>query len=70
MPVIRHNSILPLKPGEKMEPHKQPFDVVFFVLEGSGILETGNDRSLALKTPVSGWKREQNVSGKIRVKRK
>jgi quercetin dioxygenase-like cupin family protein len=30
---------LSLKPGEKMELHSQPFDVVFYVLAGSGILE-------------------------------
>ena len=29
---------LTLQPGEKMEPHSQPFDVVFYVLSGIGIL--------------------------------
>ncbi len=29
---------LTLQPGEKMEPHSQPFDVVFYVLSGNAIL--------------------------------
>ncbi|MFP4025147.1 MAG: cupin domain-containing protein [Thiohalospira sp.] len=29
---------LTLKPGEKLAEHKNPFDVIFFVIEGSGIL--------------------------------
>jgi quercetin dioxygenase-like cupin family protein len=32
---------LALKPGEKMETHIQPFDVVFYVLSGEGMLECG-----------------------------
>jgi len=32
---------LTLQPGEGMEPHVQPMDVVFFVLEGSGLLTIG-----------------------------
>ena len=27
-----------LKPGEHLSDHKNPFDVIFFVIEGSGIL--------------------------------
>jgi quercetin dioxygenase-like cupin family protein len=30
---------LTLPPGDKMEPHTQPFDVVFFVIEGTGKLQ-------------------------------
>lgn len=30
---------LTLHPGEKMEMHVQPFDVVFFVISGSGVLK-------------------------------
>jgi quercetin dioxygenase-like cupin family protein len=30
---------LTLKPGEKMDLHSQPFDVVFFVISGNGILD-------------------------------
>jgi len=38
-----------LKPGEKLESHKNPFDVVFFVIEGSGLL-TINDEKKQLKS--------------------
>ena len=34
---------LTLQPGEGMDPHIQPMDVVFFVAEGSGLLTVGND---------------------------
>ena len=30
---------LTLQPGEKMELHSQPFDVVFYVISGNGILD-------------------------------
>jgi quercetin dioxygenase-like cupin family protein len=30
---------LTLMPGEKIDKHVQPFDVVFFILSGKGILE-------------------------------
>ena len=31
---------LTLKPGEKIEKHPQPFDVVFYTLSGDAVLET------------------------------
>jgi mannose-6-phosphate isomerase-like protein (cupin superfamily) len=34
---------LTLQPGEGMEPHVQPMDVVFFVVEGSGSLTIGEE---------------------------
>lgn len=39
---------LTLKPGEKLAEHKNPFDVIFFVIEGSGIL-TINGEPTSLK---------------------
>jgi mannose-6-phosphate isomerase-like protein (cupin superfamily) len=33
-----------LKPGEKLESHKNPFDVVFFVIEGSGLLTINEEK--------------------------
>jgi quercetin dioxygenase-like cupin family protein len=33
-----------LKPGEKLEAHKNPFDVVFFVIEGSGLLTINEEK--------------------------
>lgn len=38
---------LTLQPGEGMEPHAQPMDVVFFVIEGTGSLMVDNDRIIA-----------------------
>ncbi|HAN19972.1 MAG: hypothetical protein A2X13_10855 [Bacteroidetes bacterium GWC2_33_15] len=32
-----------LKPGDALEKHKNPFDVIFFVIEGSGILAINGD---------------------------
>jgi quercetin dioxygenase-like cupin family protein len=41
---------LALKPGESMDKHSQPFDVLFFIIEGSGTLEIGDETI----HPVSG----------------
>lgn len=37
---------LTLKPGEVLEKHTNPFDVVFYILEGSGIVETEDESKL------------------------
>jgi len=37
---------LTLTPGKGMEKHSQPFDVVFFVLEGKGNIEIGSEQVL------------------------
>jgi mannose-6-phosphate isomerase-like protein (cupin superfamily) len=34
---------LNLKPGEVVQPHAQPFDVIFFVQDGCGELVTGTE---------------------------
>ncbi len=34
---------LVLKPGENLSEHKNPFDVIFYVVQGSGILTVEND---------------------------
>lgn len=34
---------LKLKPGENLSKHKNPFDVIFYVVQGSGILTVEND---------------------------
>jgi quercetin dioxygenase-like cupin family protein len=36
---------LTLKPGEKIDPHEQPFDVIFYVLSGMGELLMNGQRS-------------------------
>lgn len=40
---------LHLKPGEKVEKHTNPFDVIFYILEGKAMLETDTERILVLK---------------------
>jgi len=36
---------LTLKPGELIHKHVQPFDVIFYVLSGTGVLETDEENS-------------------------
>ena len=33
-----------LKPGEKLKKHLTPVDVIFYVLEGNGIVEIGDEK--------------------------
>lgn len=40
---------LHLKPGEKIEKHSNPFDVIFYILEGKAMLESNNERMLVMK---------------------
>ncbi len=49
---------LTLQPGEEMEMHTQPMDVVFFVAEGSGTLRAGGEiMQIEENTAVSVAKR-------------
>lgn len=41
-----------LKPGEKLEKHKNPFDVIFFVIEGEGMLALENEQYSLKKNDV------------------
>ena len=43
---------LSLKPAEVLEKHNNPFDVVFYILEGSGIVET-DDQSINVEPDMS-----------------
>jgi quercetin dioxygenase-like cupin family protein len=55
---------LSLKPGEKIDPHLQPFDLVFYLLSGNGILDAGGEpvegrENCAIFVPAGmprGWK--------------
>lgn len=40
---------LHLKAGERIEKHSNPFDVIFYILEGKAMLESDNERVLVLK---------------------
>ena len=52
-----------LKPGENLDDHKNPFDVIFFVAEGSGLLTiegekfnlTINDVTKVTSDQNRGW---------------
>lgn len=41
-----------LNPGEVLEKHNNPFDVVFYILEGVGIVET-DDQSASVEPDMS-----------------
>ncbi|WP_372751925.1 cupin domain-containing protein [Labilibaculum sp.] len=38
-----------LKPGEKLKPHKTPVDVFFYVLEGNGMVQVGDEKMEVVK---------------------
>jgi len=66
---------LTLQPGEKMEPHSQPFDVVFYGLSGNGILDLA-DQSVdgapgtCIHVPAGmrrGWKNNTNKEFRVLV---
>lgn len=66
---------LTLKPGEKLGEHKNQFDVIFFVIEGSGIL-TINGEPTKLKASDTlkvtsdidrGWKNNSHKDLKLLV---
>ncbi len=37
--------VITLQPGESLKKHSTPTDVLFYVLEGTGIVEIGNERA-------------------------
>lgn len=61
---------LTLMPGDVVAPHSNPFDVVFYVLEGEGIISIGDETAIlnedqtidVAKDIQRGW---QNVSDEI-----
>jgi quercetin dioxygenase-like cupin family protein len=44
--------IITLKPGESLKKHVTPVDVFFYVLEGTGIVEIGDERQSVGKDSV------------------
>jgi quercetin dioxygenase-like cupin family protein len=64
---------LTLQPGEKMDIHAQPIDVVFYVISGSGILDLEGDSffgspGTCIHVPAGmqrGWK--NNTKEEFRV---
>jgi quercetin dioxygenase-like cupin family protein len=41
--------VITLQPGESLKKHMTPVDVFFYVLEGTGIVEIGNERATCTK---------------------
>jgi len=41
--------VITLQPGESLKKHITPVDVFFYVLEGTGVVEIGNDREVVGK---------------------
>ena len=66
---------LRLKPGEKLAEHKNPVDVIFFVIEGSGILTINGEPkklnttdTLKVTSDINrGWENNSNKDLKILV---
>ena len=64
-----------LKPGEKLAEHKNPFDVIFFVIEGKGILSVegeeyylkANDTTKVTSDKNRGWKNTDNQDLRLLV---
>jgi len=41
--------VITLQPGESLKKHITPVDVIFYVLEGTGIVEIGNEQASCTK---------------------
>jgi quercetin dioxygenase-like cupin family protein len=44
--------VITLKPGEALKKHITPVDVCFYVLEGTGIVEIGDEKQIVTKDMV------------------
>ena len=64
-----------LKPGENLAEHKNPFDVLFFVIEGNGILSiegeefelTATDVTKVISEKNRGWQNNSNQDLRLLV---
>ena len=64
-----------LKPGENLAEHKNPFDVIFFVAEGNGVLSIEgqeyelqmNDVTKVTSDKNRGWKNNSNQELRLLV---
>jgi quercetin dioxygenase-like cupin family protein len=62
--------VITLKPGEFLKKHITPVDVFFYVLEGEGTVEIGDERKTAgkdmlVESPARVPHRWMNESGKV-----
>jgi quercetin dioxygenase-like cupin family protein len=64
-----------LKPGEKLNEHKNPFDVIFFVVEGKGTLSVETEEYILKKNDTvkitsdknRGWVNKSNQNLRMLV---
>ena len=67
--------VITLKPGESLKKHITPVDVFFYVLEGTGIIEIGNERAtcgkdMLIESPARiphRWMNESNAVFRVLV---
>ncbi|WP_048111004.1 cupin domain-containing protein [Methanoregula formicica] len=67
--------VITLKPGESLKKHVTPVAVFFYVLEGTGVVETGEERQSVGRDSVvespamiaHTWKNESNAVVRILV---
>ncbi|HVP26031.1 MAG TPA: cupin domain-containing protein [Methanomicrobiales archaeon] len=62
--------VITLKPGESLKKHLTPVDVFFYVLEGEGVVEIGDEREtvgkdMLVESPARIPHRWMNESGKV-----
>ena len=62
--------VITLKPGESLKKHITPVDVFFYVLEGTGIVEIGNEKAtvgkdMLVESPAMIPHRWSNESGAV-----
>jgi len=62
--------VITLKPGEALKKHITPVDVFFYVLEGTGVIEIGNEKEtvgkdMLVESPARIPHRWTNESGEI-----
>lgn len=69
------SSIITMKPGEKLIRHITPVDVFFYVLEGTGVVEVGDEKEAvsadtAIESPKDiphCWYNESNADLRVLV---
>jgi quercetin dioxygenase-like cupin family protein len=62
--------VITLKPGEALKKHTTPVDVFFYVLEGSGVIEIGDEKQtigkdMLVESPAKIPHRWSNVSTSV-----
>lgn len=58
-----------LKPGEQLKKHVTPVDVLFYVLQGTGVVEIGDEKKKWERTVLSIARHKYPIAGTIKVQR-